>query len=221
MTSETAQLVLAIITAVAFAVWLAGVQFVWRSAQKPPSTDDEVLSAVEGQFPGNWVHDSVEVPGDPASLAARATARLVQETSGLGTLKIVERADNRIRFEPAAAPVLNQPGVRRGELRFQAVGGGRTRIDIFLELPSQRLLIGLAAGFLAGGLIALIAGCWLIYATVATAPDPGIRWQTLQMLQVVHFLWPPFLFGSLFRRMQREARSRFDAMTHNLPYQPD
>jgi len=38
------------------------------------------------------------------------------------------------------------------------------------------------------------------------------------MLQVVHFLWPPFLFGGLYRRGRSAVREAFEVMIHNLPY---
>src|SRR5262249_33300367 len=42
-------------------------------------------------------------------------------------------------------------------------------------------------------------------------------WQTFQMAQAVHFLWPPFLFGALYRQGRRAA-AQFEALAHNLPY---
>jgi len=38
------------------------------------------------------------------------------------------------------------------------------------------------------------------------------------MGQVIHFLWPPFLFGGLYRRVQTHVRNTFDSLVHNLPY---
>ena len=49
------------------------------------------------------------------------------------------------------------------------------------------------------GLAAILIGFWLIGTYVVPNPNPAIRGQTFQMLQVVHFLWPPFLFGWLHR----------------------
>ena len=30
----------------------------------------------------------------------------------------------------------------------------------------------------------------------------AIRWQSIQILHVIHFLWPPFLFAGLYRRVR-------------------
>jgi hypothetical protein len=225
MTEETAQLLLALITAVALAAWVAGVQFMLRSKQKPPVDEELMTSQSDGELAGNWLHTSAEVAGEPASLAGKATALLAREGTGLGTLKILERGSDRVGFAQAGTgtAVANQtcPGLRGGELRFTAVGGGRTRIDVFLQVAQMRWLLWLGAGFLFLGLIAIVVGCWTIFTYVIPSPLPGVRWQTLQMLQVVHFLWPPFLLGGLYRRLSRAALVRFEALIHNLPYLPD
>jgi hypothetical protein len=72
--------------------------------------------------------------------------------------------------------------------------------------------------FLALGLLTLVGLFWFLYRYVATNPDPGIRWQTVQMIQAVHFLWPPFLFAHLYRRVGRAVRAGVDGLVHNLPY---
>lgn len=58
----------------------------------------------------------------------------------------------------------------------------------------------------------------MIYTYVASSPNPATRWQTLQMLQAVHFLWPPFLFGALYRRGVKEVVAQLEALVHNLPF---
>ena len=45
--------------------------------------------------------------------------------------------------------------------------------------------------------------------------------QAVQMAQVVHFLWPPFLFGGLYRQRRRVAEEGFDRLLHNLPFLAD
>jgi hypothetical protein len=213
MTPETAQLVLALITVVALTAWVAGVQFLVNAARQPAPPE----GMHEPELPGDWVHTSVEVAGDAAELSAKATALLVGESAGVGQVRIVERSDQRIAFETAgeANPVC--PGLRRGELRFSA-SGGRTRIDAFLQVDRMSWMLWLGGLFSALGLIAIIAGCWVIYTFVTTSPDLAVRWQTLQMMQVVHFLWPPFLFGVLFRRLSRFSQNRFETLLTNLPY---
>jgi hypothetical protein len=68
------------------------------------------------------------------------------------------------------------------------------------------------------GLVALVGGGWAAYTFLASSPNPAARGQTLQMLQAVHFLWPPFLFGALYRWGNSAVAGQFDAFAHNLPY---
>ena len=69
------------------------------------------------------------------------------------------------------------------------------------------------------GLIALAVGFLLVHLFVVQSQNPAVRWQTMQMAQVVHFLWPPFLFGGLDRMHHRIVSRAFDTFVHNLPYQ--
>jgi len=68
------------------------------------------------------------------------------------------------------------------------------------------------------GLVALGVGFWLIRTCVVTHPNPGVRAQAVQMVQAVHFLWPPFLCGALYRRGRSTIRNGFEVLIHNLPY---
>jgi len=68
------------------------------------------------------------------------------------------------------------------------------------------------------GLIAIVVGYWAIATYVIPSPDPGVRWQAVQMVQAVHFLWPPFLFGARYRRSVREVTAQFQALANNLPF---
>jgi hypothetical protein len=52
----------------------------------------------------------------------------------------------------------------------------------------------------------------------ALSPVAAVRGQTLQMLQVMHFLWPSFLFGALYRTRGRGMAAQLEALIHNLPF---
>jgi hypothetical protein len=57
-----------------------------------------------------------------------------------------------------------------------------------------------------------------MFAYVVPSPNPGVRGQAVQMVQVCHLLWPPFLFTALSRQPARMIQARVSAMIHNLPY---
>ena len=71
--------------------------------------------------------------------------------------------------------------------------GSRTRIEYAIDVPSGRVLIAFGWLFITLGLAALSAGCWIMLAYVIPSPNLSVRGQALQMVQVAHFLWPPFL----------------------------
>ena len=79
------------------------------------------------------------------------------------------------------------------------------------------MLVG-GAAVLMLGLIALVVGFLVMQTYVISSPNPAVRGQVFQMCQVVHFLWPPFLFGGLYRKKFSVVRAGFDTLVHNLPY---
>jgi hypothetical protein len=222
MDPQVAQLLLGAITALAAVVWLLGLQFLLTAYRLGQTQYRDIAGHDSGsQFTANCLAGSAEVDGQASALAARATSILVSGTLPLGPLKIVERTDSHIRFERVGPGVAGQPAAgwfRQGQLWFTPLGQGRTRVEWAVELAHTSWLLWLGGVFQAAGLIALGVGCWVVYTYVVSSPDPSVRWQTFQMLQVSHMLWPPFLFGALYRRGRREVATRFEALAHNLPY---
>jgi hypothetical protein len=241
MTAEAAQGVVYLITAIAAGVWFAALQFLIRSIpRRPRGTGDWPLGgtgvspvlvgatdAMRGSLeerrlaksayavPEGLVVGHAEIPGTPADLSAKAAAILAKEQ-----LKIVQRTDDRVAFEGAGPAVMSTVGqfVRRGELRLTAMGGDRTGVDYAIAVPGQRWLLTLGWVFQAIGIVALVAGFFLTTFLVVPSPIPEIRWQSVQMVQVLHFIWPPFLLGGMYRLRRRTVRARFEVLVHNLPY---
>jgi hypothetical protein len=222
MNAETAQIVLGGITALGAVVWLLGLQFVLATRRLMQASRRDPDSAdAWSEFTAHCLAGSAEVDGQPGELSARAASVLVREAlSPLGPLKVIERTDDRVRFERIGSGTAGQPAAwfRQGELWFTPLGQGRTRVEWAVELARTGWLLRLAGVFLAAGLVALSVGFWVIYTYVVSSPDPAVRWQTLQMLQVSHLLWPPFLFAALHRRGRQEVAARFEALAHNLPH---
>jgi hypothetical protein len=211
------ELVFYVITAVAVAVWLAAFWFMrnttLRAAATPPDEAPEELTPAPSD---RLAAGSAEVAGRPADLSARAAACLAKSTLPLGPVKILEQTGDRVAFE-----ALEHMGGRlfeRGQMRFYAVAPDRTRIDYAVVVPARAWLLRVGWLFVVLGLVAIGIGFTLIYTLVLPSPNPAVQWQATQMVQVVHFIWPPFLFGGLYRRMQRHVRNVFDGLAHNLPY---
>ena len=219
-------LVFAAIAAVAAAVWLWGLTYLLATARlgRADAPAAERFAAEEERPARDLLTGAAEVEGRADDLAAKATATLAQFGTA-GVLKILHRGDDRIVFEglgrgnmgPAAVGIA-AGRFRRGEIRLTPLSHDRTRVEYVVEVPNGRGLLWAGAIVQALGLVALIAGAWAIVTFVLPSHDPAVRWQAVQMVQVVHFLWPPFLCGALYRQLFHGNRNGFDALVHSLPY---
>jgi hypothetical protein len=219
--AQIAQAILIAITAVAAVVWLAGLQFLIASARTMQPPPPEHFTLAESP-PPSLIVGGAEVEGDPAKLAAKAASVLaLGSVGGLGQLRIIEGTEERVVFKGTPAdpsrPSAGQQ-LRRGVLRFTVTRGNRTQIDYAIEVRGGRGLLWGGAIFQVLGLVARVTGFWLIWSYVVPNPIPAVRGQAFQMLQVGHFLWPPFLFGGLYRKRYGVLRASFDTFVHNLPY---
>ena len=222
MTPETAELVLYAIAGAGALVWIAGLWFLLASRKAgaaAPATgrwgsrEDEASRMASG---------FVDVDGEPDDLLARAASVLAAGTFGaLGAVKILERTESKIVLEPVDIGPAGQPrwsGFRRAELFFSSAGHGRTRVGYSVHGSSRSWLLAVGGAFQVLGLLALVAGVWAIRTFVVPSENPGVRWQTIQMVQAIHFLWPPFLFGGLYRKQGRWIRTAFETFIQNLPH---
>lgn len=218
MPPESAQMLLFVIVAAASVVWMIGLRFLLVSyrAGKPTEADD-LSPSVE-----NAVTGSAEVDGQADVLATKAASMLARgNVFILGPIKITEKTADRIAFErlgPDGSKQSPARWFRRGELRFIQIRQGRSRVEWAVELAGRAWLLWIGGLFQVFGLTALVGGGWAIYTYVVSSPEPAVRWQTVQMVQVVHFLWPPFLMGSLYRRGMKTVAVHFEALANNLPY---
>ena len=218
MDSEVASGLQLVIAAVAAVVWLIALRFLLASSRRGrPGQPQDNEEGGDG-----WLSGSAEVEGEAATLATRAATILAKGNQfAFGPVKILEKDDTHLRFERVGPSGGNQqPGqwFRRGELRFTPLRSDRTRVEWAFEPADKSWLLWFGGAFLGVALVVLVAGGWAIHTYIALSPDPVVRWQTVQMVQVVHFLWPPFLFGALYRRGARAVAAQFEALAHNLPY---
>ena len=220
MNAATAEIVLYGITAIGAVVWCFGLRFLLNSRRLRQAKSADRFSMAKPAA-DNVIQGSAEVEGEPGELAVKAAASLAKGIDiQIGPLKILERSDERVAFE-GPGPGGQLPGqiIRQGEIRFRRASQGKTDIDYQVEISRGQWLFvgGVICQIL--GLVALVVGFLLIHLLVVQSQDPQVRWQTVQMVQVVHFLWPPFLFGGLYRMHHRVVSRAFDTLVHNLPYQ--
>ncbi len=68
------------------------------------------------------------------------------------------------------------------------------------------------------GVAAILAAAVVFPVLVIPSDNPAIRAQTAQVLQLVHFLWPPFLLTHQARRARSVVADRIGDLMANLPY---
>jgi hypothetical protein len=222
MDEETARTVVIAITAVGAVTWLAALTVMLRATRERRAgvSDATEQFDVEGTLPAGTIVGSADVAGQPDALSTKLAERLARDGLGFfGPVKIVTCNPREVSFEAAGtnlgAAGYAGSGFRRGRARF-AGSGTRTRVDYAVEASSRGVLLALGWLFLALGLAALIAAPWLQFTYVV--PNPNLRAQAVQTLQMVHFLWPPFLFAFLSRQPARVLRAQMEALVNNLPY---
>jgi hypothetical protein len=232
MTEETAVMVLWLIAGVGALVWLLGMAYVLRSRSararalargEEPSESPGFRSREleDGGTKGTTavISGSADVEGAPEDLVSRAAH--VMAVGGLGQTRIVSRSQDRLVFEGTIQPEGKRrhgPRSYRGGFRFTPANTSRTRVEYLLEIPGARWALILAGVFQFLGLAALVGGFWALSTFVAHSDDSVVRAQVLQMMQAVHFLWPPFLFAFVYRRWGLFLRRTVETLLANLPY---
>jgi hypothetical protein len=125
--------------------------------------------------------------------------------------KIQQYDDGRIVLKKTGPLVCNlPPGLyfTEAEISFQDAAPGT--VEVTYRLGYGRLIVKLrqiALGIILGiGLPVIVIVGAVIWFFVIPSPVPGMRWQVLQTLQIVHALWPPYMilwFYSIGRRQSK------------------
>jgi hypothetical protein len=222
MDEETAKMVVIALTAVGVVAWLAGLTVMLRATRERRARADDSVDQydMEGPPSPGTITGRAEVEGEPGALTTKLAERLARDGLGFfGPVKILTCSPKEVTFEAAGTNLgaggYAGSGFRRGRVRF-AGSGTRTRVDYAVETSSRGILLALGWVALALGLAALIAAPWLEFTYVL--PNPNLRTQAIQTVQMVHFLWPPFLFAFLSGQPGRVVRAQMEALVNNLPY---
>jgi hypothetical protein len=210
------------ITAVVVVVWLLALQFMVNTTRrhKTAAEQQQELQQLGAVPPENLIAGSAELNGSAGELASKAASFLAKQgPMTLGQVKILEQTGDRLAFE--GMPGFGGSGgllFTKGQLCFTSIAQNRTRVDYAVEVPPRSWLLSCGWLFVGLGLLAIVVGFLLIQFLALNDPNPNIHWQSVQMFQAGHFIWPPFLFGGLYRKFRTHVRTTFDALVHNLPY---
>lgn len=156
----------------------------------------------------------VTVRGEPGSLSKVLVRTLRQPGVGMfGALfKVTERTSKRVVLEKTGPIICNQPAglyFSEAELNFEPTGRDTVRVWYRLGYARiARLLKKIALIIiLAAGLPMLVLVGTLVWLFVVQSEDPIVRWQVFQTFQIVHALWPPFLFTGIYRYGRRQSKA--------------
>jgi len=201
---STARFIFYVILGVEIVAWVIAARFSRFSR-------DEEGSALGGVL---------ETEGDAEEIATRIAESLA---AGAGPVaqrfRLTERTSERIAFERAMPGMIAGPAqavIDSGLVTLEKTASGKVRIayagkiERLLRVTRLGLLISLAAG-----LAALCVGAILIWVFVIPSETKGVRWQVFQTLQVMQFLWEPWLFIGLRRRGRRIARAYLETLVSN------
>jgi hypothetical protein len=224
MDSNLSTLIVIVLACVGALVWLAGLLVMTRATRDRRTRAQEATTRfdIEDAMAGGTIVGESEVEGRPEDLSARLARLLARDGMGpFGPVKIVACDAKELIFESAGAspgsPGRTPDGVHGGRFRFTPTGS-LTRVEYAIEAPSGRGVMAAGWLFIVLGFVALLGGCWAVFTYVLPSPSPNVRGQAFQIVQAVHFLWPPFLFATLARQPARMIQARVGAMVHNLPY---
>lgn len=228
MTENTAWLILIAIGSVAGVFWMVTTAWFVKLVREtgpvaPHDPGDHLLDSTNKQKPCE-ISGTIEVKGRPEELAAALAAELGRHgLNGIPT-RILSVEHATVLFEVLGS--LNSTGghgipsgkASRGEVKFQAGKGGNSIADYRLATSASRWLLFAGGIFSVVGFLAIVVGFFMLSHYVVPDPRSGVRGQVVQMVQCVHFLWPPWLFGLIYKRVNEAPRQGLTTRIANLPF---
>jgi hypothetical protein len=229
MTVETADLVLYIITGIACIIWMIAFRVLWgmdhpRSQRQLAQREEADQYDVRQDSSSRRDADSqlvsialgkTQVAGNFEELSLRLARQVALR---LPAAKIVSQTANELVLGPTAAG--RWLGFERIDVRFLPLGENLTEVEhnVWQRPPRAPRW----AWFLSGlGLVVIVVAYLFIKAFVVSHPNAAIRWQTVQMVQVIHFLWPPMLAripAKASKTAGKAVAGVLEGMITNLPY---
>lgn len=217
MDEMVARVVVYGILSVATLVWLVAFWFVATSGGRPATERAEISSFEEEDGRKDEIEGRVEVSGMPESLLRSLARQMAQPSLGGIPNFAVSLVDSKtLTFRSTGS--MGMSPLDSGEVRFESLDSHRSlaRYRIVLHPRARWLLVfaklSLILGFCAIGIAAVVMETFVI-----PNASPAIRWQSVQAVQVVHFVWPPFLFAGIYRQRRRQITRTVETMIHNLP----
>ena len=218
MSVETARLVIVAAAIGGSIVWAVTVLMGIRMLGGRHS---EAATITEAQID---VAGKVSVGRPPAETSKLLTDRLTTAGRPGYDCRIMEATPERVRFEMTSALPSGRNQTSAGsavsvvDMRLTSSPNG-TDISYTLDLGRTRrkfAAISLCINIL--GFAAVTVLPYMLYTRIASSENPNVRQQALQVMQMVHPLWPPFLIMGIYRSLERSIARYLETLLANLQY---
>ena len=178
MQEDLAKLIIAAGFVVGLVFWFVAVVLYRRMASAP--TTERVVVNIRNKTPAEALKDLI-ADGKLFSPQARFT----------------RPGENRL--------VVMQSGIEMALEAMRRGSGVEVTAEIDHSAYTRRFVLGFAA-FVLILMPAVVAGVpWVLWHFVAESDSPGVRAQAMQVMQIVHVLWPPFQINFLWKQTRRNV----------------
>ena len=226
ITVETAKTIFWIIWAAAAVVWIVSALWIgtWFRKKTYGRTDDPFEDPLSADGPEHVdLEGQTTVALAPDEVSRRLTCFFANHLAA--GLTVEESSPTRVRLSgggtgSATAGRQGQMPLDEVTFTFHSFAGAAAEVRYSARLTRLKRFCRIGAGvFQILGLAALGAACYVMLTFVVTSPKIGIRYQVWQTLQLVHFLWPPFLFAGVYAMTRRSIARLIGTLLGNLAYQ--
>jgi hypothetical protein len=178
MDQQMARLVILAGVAVGAVFWLIALSMYRKMAAA--ETVREFEATIPGKRPSEAINDLLS---EGRMFAAQA--------------RLERLADNRLHIRQSAME-LDIEAVRHGE-------GSRITAVLDDSAYTRRFQLGFGAYILILMPLAIGGVALALWHFVAASDSAAVRWQSLQVLQISHVLWPPFLIYFLWKKLREQV----------------
>jgi hypothetical protein len=211
---NVAKLIFAAIMGIGVAVWSLSLRKALRMGRAatqsdPFAPDDDADASRDAAQSG-----TVALRGEPEALSKALLRALTQLHFGMfaSIFKIKDCGDGRILLNKTGPLMCNlAPGLyfNEAEISFQRERDGTVQVTYYMGYGRlARLLRKIALCLILGlGLPTLCIVGTIVWLFVIPSPNPAVRWQVFQTLQIVHVLWPPFMFMRFYSMGRRHSKT--------------
>jgi hypothetical protein len=127
-----------------------------------------------------------------------AIKAIVEKCGQFGSQVRLERPD-------ATTLVITQAGVHMGISALRSGSKTVLRADIDDRSLRHKMQLALAAFVLLVMPITIVAVAAVLWHFAAPSATAGVRWQCVQIVQISHILWPPFVLYFVWKKMRDTA----------------